>query len=196
MNPLFDPVFPHGTPTGFTEGCKTNHCPALISCRVFYTRYRGDHRFRTRFDNGMTLDAILAIEAEERASVRAAERAAKRTPRPTGKRNGWVLMNREPVTELQLDVTRHHAEGLTDNQIAGLIGKTREQVRMTRRWLNLPLNPEPRTAPLSDKIRVLHGRGYTDKQIAERVDRSPRNVAQLRARMNLAPNKLREQEAA
>lgn len=73
--------FPHGTPRGFTEGCRGAACPALISCRDIHTRYAGDWSFKRLIDAGTPLEEIIARERAERDGVRERDRAATHADR-------------------------------------------------------------------------------------------------------------------
>ena len=73
--------FPHGTPRGFTEGCRGAACPALISCRDIHTRYAGDWSFKRLIDAGTPIEEIIARENAERDGVRERDRAATRADR-------------------------------------------------------------------------------------------------------------------
>jgi hypothetical protein len=77
---LLDDSFPHGTPTGYRNGCRTAACPALIPCRTVHTRYAGDYTFAKRFDSGMPLAEILELDAAARAQARQRDRAAAAAP--------------------------------------------------------------------------------------------------------------------
>lgn len=183
MNPIFDPTFPHGTPEGYSVGCRSAHCPEPIPCRVVHVRYRGDYVFRTRLDEGMTLAEILGAEEADREAIKAAERAARRKPHK--KRDPYRNLNSHTRTPLQNEVAALHAEGLTDRQIGERIGKTRDQVRSARRFCGLPVNRE-RPVTVADQIRELHAEGLNDAQIAARLDKSTNHISTVRRQIGLA----------
>ncbi|HQZ36114.1 MAG TPA: hypothetical protein PK020_16930 [Ilumatobacteraceae bacterium] len=83
---LLDDSFPHGTPTGYRQGCRTAACPAVIPCRTVYTRYVGDFTFARRLDAGMSLAEILELDATARTIDRHRDRTASATPTPPKKR--------------------------------------------------------------------------------------------------------------
>lgn len=74
--------FPHGTPDGYDQGCKTAPgCPALIPCKTVWVRYRSDWSFRRRFDAGESLEQIVAADLEAATADVLVEREARRVER-------------------------------------------------------------------------------------------------------------------
>lgn len=188
---LHDTTFPHGSPDGFTAGCHGAHCPAPVACRDVYRRYNGDWSFRKKIDAGATPVDIVAEEAErERVAAeeeRAARRKAKARQRPKSqpkpKRSTYPRRQiTGPTTHLQVAVTEMHAQGLTDSEIGEKLGKNREQIRSTRRHLELPLNPAKRTI---DDVRELHAQGHDDVEIGRRLKKEVGYIAMLRRKANL-----------
>lgn len=154
---VLDDRFPHGTVEGHTMGCRTNHCPAPISCTVFRTRYSGDWAFRRMVDQGWTAAQIVAHEAaqaaaavESRKAAKAAERAAQRvpTPKPTkpakprtgDKRFTWTAAEETRLREL-------NAAGVMDKDIAVELGRTPDSITRKRIKLGLPRNLHPHEVP-------------------------------------------------
>jgi len=78
---LLDDSFPHGTPDGYRRGCRTAACPAVLPCRIVYTRYIGDFAFARLINAGVPLTEILEQEATERAGIRQRDKAAAREAR-------------------------------------------------------------------------------------------------------------------
>ena len=64
---LLDDSFPHGTPDGYRQGCRSAACPAVIPCRTVHSRYSGDYSFARLIDAGVPLAEILERDAAERA---------------------------------------------------------------------------------------------------------------------------------
>lgn len=192
---LHDTTFPHGTHRGYAAGCHGAHCPAPITCRDVRRRYAGDWSFRKQIDAGMTVQEILDAEtAQERAeaeakAARAARRAARPKPRPTAKpkRVVYPRVTVGPTTDQQKAVAELNKKGLTDREIAERIGKTREQVRATRRHLKLPLNAEP-TSNITDRLRELHKAGLNDTEIAQKLDKERGYISKVRRGMKLTRN--------
>lgn len=152
---ITDATYPHGTPQGFTDGCHGSHCPSDISCRTVHTRYNGDWAFRRQIESGMTaLDIITLERAQAHETAQAAHEARTHTTRtPTTKRRHERRepirkgLTRTPNTELQVSIANLVHAGYTDREIGDRIGKTRDQVTATRKWLNMACNPaRPRTA--------------------------------------------------
>lgn len=182
---LYATDFPHGTPDGFTRGCHGSHCPAPMACRDVRRRYVGDFGFARQFDAGVPLDVILEREREAAREARRAERAALRVNAPrtkTRRSNQRTGIDRPANTELQQAVLERHAQGMTDIQIGNELGKTRDQVRSVRKWLNLPVN---RTPTAADRIREYHAQGMNDTQIAAAMNREREYVAMVRRKAGL-----------
>ncbi len=78
---LLDDSFPHGTPDGYRQGCRSAACPAVIPCRTVHSRYSGDYSFARLIDAGVPLAEILERDAAERANARQGDRAAAREAR-------------------------------------------------------------------------------------------------------------------
>lgn len=75
---LFNDTFPHGTPDGYRQGCRTIACPALIPCRTVHTRYSGDYTFARMIDAGTPLSEILERDAAAKEGIQQRDRAAAR----------------------------------------------------------------------------------------------------------------------
>lgn len=168
---ITDTTYPHGTIEGFKGGCTTNHCPSEVSCVTVHTRYVGDYAFNRQIKAGMTPLEIVTIEQEQarealEASLAAqkAEKEAKsaRTREEARKRHNAARRGRRerarstirkgdgvPTTTLQVEIHRLHSQGLTDSQIAEHMGKTRNQIKGVRHYLNLTPNPAPATTGAS-----------------------------------------------
>ena len=73
--------FPHGTPDGFRQGCRSSACPAVIPCRTVHTRYSGDFTFAKLINAGVPLTEILERDAASRAGARDRDNAAAREAR-------------------------------------------------------------------------------------------------------------------
>lgn len=62
---LFVDGFPHGTPAGYLDGCKSNACPARqdfgMSCRMAWQAERSDRRYRRLADEGAP-PPVIALE--------------------------------------------------------------------------------------------------------------------------------------
>lgn len=197
MNPLFNTVFPHGTPDGFLRGCKTNHCPAAIACKDVYMRHRGDYRFRVRFDSGATLEQIAEMEAAEAAAalppklVPQARKRKRNKPSTDRPAEGRRLI---PLDELKGML----AEGLTDREIADIKGLTRHQVANARHEAGLPVN-RAAGGPRADGVMARLGEveGLSAEEGARLLGCVPKYLAQCRLEARRRDAKqLREQEAA
>ncbi|WP_166790203.1 hypothetical protein [Cryobacterium sp. Hh11] len=74
---------PHGTPTGYTLGCRggtcDNHRTALMTCTEAHTRYMGDYSYRLAVDNG-------TATAEKYAAPKLKPRIIRETPKAAKKR--------------------------------------------------------------------------------------------------------------
>lgn len=179
-------MIPHGTPAGFTAGCRTVHCPAPLPCRDVRRRYSGDWRFRKLVDSGLPLEEILASEVEEAARLKAERREEARRSRPKRTTASKPSRAASQVNELHRAVTELLAQGLTDLQVGERIGRTRIQVRSIRRHLGLPINAVQFDLP--ERLRALHAEGLTDTQIAERLGKDRGHVSRVRRNMKLARN--------
>ncbi|MCE0510868.1 hypothetical protein LVJ59_17615 [Microbacterium sp. KKR3/1] len=168
---ITDTTYPHGTVKGFEGGCTTGHCPAEVSCRTVFTRYKGDYAFNRQIKAGMTpAEIVAAEEAQAREALEAslaaqkAEKEAKsaRTREAARVRHNAARRGRRerarstirkgdgiPRTTLQVEIHRLHGEGLTDSQIAEHMGKTRNQIKGVRHDLKLTPNPAPATTGAS-----------------------------------------------
>lgn len=93
---LLDDSFPHGTPAGHRQGCRTAACPAVIPCRTVYTRYVGDFTFARRLDAGMSLTEILEQDATARNVDRHRTRTAPATPTPTPPKKRKTTATKKP----------------------------------------------------------------------------------------------------
>lgn len=168
---ITDATYPHGTPEGYTNGCRGSHCPAKIACRNVHLRYSGDYAFRKLIDTGITATQIIEREEAEAEAerIRAQEAAqaakdaqkahtrelarirhneARRTKRAT-QRAGTKKGDGIARTPLQVEISRLHGLKLTDTQIAEHLGKKRNQVKGVRLYLHLPPNPAPATTGAS-----------------------------------------------
>lgn len=77
--------FPHGTPAGFTQGCRgaacANHGTEWPTCKYANIRYQGDYKYRKRVDAGMTLAELRTADNRDAAiAVARATPIARRTP--------------------------------------------------------------------------------------------------------------------
>lgn len=77
--------FPHGTPAGFTQGCRgaacANHGTEWPTCKYAHIRYQGDYKYRKRVDAGMTLAELRTADNRDAAiAVARATPIARRTP--------------------------------------------------------------------------------------------------------------------
>lgn len=164
-------TYPHGTVEGFENGCTTGHCPSKVSCKTVFTRFKGDFAFNRQMKAGITPAEIVATEeAQAREALEAslaaqkAEKEAKsaRTREAARERHNAARRGRRerarstirkgdgiPTTTLQVEIHRLHGQGLTDSQIAVHMGKTRNQIKGVRHYLNLTPNPAPATTGAS-----------------------------------------------
>lgn len=86
VHDLFEDGFPHGTPAGYTDGCKSGACPAKaefgMSCRMAWQAEKSDRRYRRLVDEGLTPAAIAVelgfVEPEQLSTAAAVELAAER----------------------------------------------------------------------------------------------------------------------
>lgn len=157
---ITDLHYPHGTVEGFQNGCTTNHCPADVTCKTYYTRINGDYAFRRQIESGMTAIEIVTLErkqAQEAAHAAQEAEKAERARRSTETReaarerhNATRRANRAAnlIPQKQL-IPRHQLQellkrGLTDNQIGEHLGYTRRQVAGARNSAGLERNPDTR----------------------------------------------------
>ncbi|ALJ20393.1 response regulator transcription factor [Microbacterium sp. No. 7] len=216
----------HGTPAGWRGGCRGAHCPAPVSCRDVYRRYSGDYGFRRRVDAGETPAQVIAEEIAEAAAVRERDReaarrekaqaaaAAREKTRKAEQRTRPPKREPKPqapcpeprATAIRDALTRLHADGRTDAEIADELDVARHTIAHARRKVGLPANrltrethpnlsPSPRVA-LHARVAELHAAGLNDLQIAEQVDKSRRAVAQIRRRLNLPAHPVPRSERA
>ena len=146
---ITDTTYPHGTAEGFTNGCRGSHCPATVACRDVHTRYNGDWAYRQLINQGHTSQdihdaeqaAITRAEEERRQRIHTAAQARHNATRKARRATVRTGNPRTPATDLQRTIAALNSDGLTDRQIGDQIGKTREQVTATRKWLGLACNP-------------------------------------------------------
>lgn len=181
-------TFPHGTPDGFTAGCRGSHCPAVIACRKVYRRYAGDWEFRRKIDAGVSLSEILAQDAAKAAeqAVYVAQAAERRRQAPKGRpnrtnasdalRDVWDAKALIPRAVLHALV----ADGLTDREIAEKFGLKRHQVANSRISLGLKCNPAKRKSILDDLPALAH---LSDAEAAERLSKNIDYVRQMRRKL-------------
>lgn len=101
---------------------------------------------------------------------------------------------RASATRRRPRVAALHAEGMTDQQIADVLGTQRSVVWQARTKLGLPVNraeraPQGRRTLHDDRVRELHAEGLTDAQISERAGISKAWAAELRRTLGLQPNR-------
>jgi len=120
---IIDDSFPHGTPRGYADGCRSAACPAVISCRDVHRRYSGDWGFRKLVDAGLSLEEILAKEAADKAAAR--ERARAAAARARGAR-------RPPGTSPEAASSPHRCRG---GRIAS--AAPARHLRRPRPWMRL-----------------------------------------------------------
>ncbi len=85
---LFEDGFPHGTPAGYAEGCKSGACPGRtdfgMSCRMAWQAERSDRRYRRLADEGAPPPVIALelgfVEPEQLQPAAAVTVAAWRVP--------------------------------------------------------------------------------------------------------------------
>lgn len=130
---LHDGNFPHGTPNGYNLGCHGSHCPSAIPCRDVHTRYRGDWAFRKQVDAGMTPAQIIEQEHAHPAPATVPGKNT-RNRQYTRRTPGTANTPTQKAIKALLD------QGLTDTEIAEHLGKTRDQVCSSRRFMQLPAN--------------------------------------------------------
>ncbi|WP_420114536.1 hypothetical protein [Pseudactinotalea sp.] len=188
---IHDPDFPHGTPVGFTNGCRGSHCPAVLPCRDVHRRYQGEWEFRRAIDAGTPLAQILEEErkavqeaadaalaarkarthAARRERANQARRKARAGTRPTPAKHGGEL------TEYQQQIKTLNQDGLTDAQIAERLGKTRNQIKAVRTYIGLKPNHKPTVVP---RVIELIREGHANRPIAEALGIHHRYVATIR----------------
>jgi hypothetical protein len=78
--------FPHGTPAGFTQGCRgskcANHGSEWPTCKEANLRYQGDYVYRRRVDAGMTLAELRTADQRDAVNSRPHAPGFQRTARP------------------------------------------------------------------------------------------------------------------
>lgn len=188
---IHDPNYPHGTPAGYTNGCRGSHCPNRITCRAVHMRYVGDFTFRNQFEAGLSAAEIVKREQEALQRALDERKAQKRVVLPPKK-------NRPANRPLVSSTGRHHEptvrqlhkHGWDDADIAQHIGITRRSVCGIRHRIGLPsIRGINKTT-----VRQLHTRGYTDTQIADHINKNRhskvnrRSVSATRLRLGLPPN--------
>jgi DNA-binding CsgD family transcriptional regulator len=202
---LYAPGFPHGTVDGYRRGCHGSVCGALIACRDVYRRYQGDFTFRRQIDADVPVEEIYARDAAAADAARESDKAAARVerrraaaakrpkqPRPAGAPRAARTLTGPTALERHGDeITRLHAEGLSDQMIARDMGMSRSRVAQLRRALGLaPVEKErrerparhsraPRSSAAADVAR-LHAEGLRDIEIAERLELNVNYVGNLR----------------
>lgn len=123
---LLDDSFPHGTPDGYRQGCRSAACPAVIPCRTVHSRYSGDYSFARLIDAGVPLAEILERDAAERANARQGDRAAAREARraadtpakrtPSRKAPPTPRAKRKPAPGRDVDEYQRALEQRSDEQ--------------------------------------------------------------------------------
>lgn len=160
---ITDTTYPHSTVEGFEKGCTTGHCPAEVSCKTVFTRFKGDLAFNRQMKAGMTPAEIVAAEeeqareaaradltakkakgarqsAETRQTARERHNATRRAKRAANLIPQKALIPRDTLAALL-------GEGLTDRQIGERLGFTRRQVAGARKTAKLPRNPDSNCRP-------------------------------------------------
>lgn len=154
-NILHDTSFPHGTPDGFKQGCHGSHCPSEVSCRTVHTRWAGDWAFRRQLHEGMTPIEIVTAEQDQAREAAEAARKAKRA-RPGVRTSGTANDRRASANKARAgtqaliprdELRRLLDEGLTDREIADLLGLERRQVTGTRNNAGWERNPDTNRRP-------------------------------------------------
>ncbi len=158
---ILEDTFPHGTPDGHRLGCRTNHCPALITCTQFRSRLVSDWQFSKRVAAGWSVADLFAADVAEAEERKAAEKAANRRIRETVKRESKAAkkMSRyrygqqirptpQPFTDAEVsELKRLNAEGKTDTEITAAMGRPFGSVTAKRSALGLPRNKRPQVIP-------------------------------------------------
>lgn len=152
---ITDTTYPHGTIEGFQEGCTTGHCPADVSCKTVFTRFKGDFAFNRQMKAGMTPAEIVATEEEQAREAAAADLTAKRA-RPGVRARASHEDRRAAANKARGDglalIPRHTLRellnaGLTDREIADKLGLHRRQVTGSRRNAGYERNPDRNRRP-------------------------------------------------
>jgi hypothetical protein len=144
---MLEDTFPHGTVRGYDQGCRTNHCPAPITCTVFRTRYVSDWGFRKRVDAGWTAEEIADWDAREAAKAVEAERAAREAEKVAQRAEAARARRKQAprkvranaFTEAEYKQIRDmNAEGATDAAIAEALGRNASVITKKRDGMGLP----------------------------------------------------------
>lgn len=189
-NIIHDPNFPHGTPTGYTNGCRGSHCPNRITCRTVHMRYVGDYTFRKQFDAGLSAAQIVKREQETLQRALDEQKAQKRVVLPPTKKNPAKRRTTEPGTNNAHIVRQLHKHGWDDGDIARELGITRRSVCAIRQRHGL----KPNRGINKETVRTLHAQGLTDAQITDHINENRYSkvargsVSALRLRLGLKYN--------
>lgn len=188
-NIIYDPTFPHGTRTGYRDGCRGAHCPSTIPCRDVYRRYNGDYGYKKRIDSGLTAAEIAEIEARQAHELAQQAKPKRRKTKSTGRTRPLPERWSHDYRHRMATIAKLHSEGLQDHQIAQHVGLSPRQVCTLRNDLGLPSNRK-----LGQKrIAELHAQGYTDAEIAEKLGRDRSSVTSSRRHLGLPLNPERKQ---
>jgi len=146
---MLEDSFPHGTPGGYTLGCKGNHCPgAGLSCSEAATRYRGDWAFRRLVEQGATTAELVAYVDGVTAAGKAADRPARpvkpKQPKPAkeprdNRVRGKNVNGRRPWTDDEITTLRDGVtDGLSDAAIGRKLGRAASSKSGKRSQMRLP----------------------------------------------------------
>lgn len=131
---LFVDGFPHGTPTGYTDGCKSNACPARqdfgMSCRMAWQAERSDRRYRRLADEGAPPPVIaleLGMVEREQLSPSAAVEVA-----------GWSAGFRPSTPEQLTDAARTVTDAPTPTPAAVDVSRP-SRIRVWAREQGIPI---------------------------------------------------------
>jgi hypothetical protein len=146
---LLDDSFPHGTVDGYRQGCKTNHCPAPVSCTLVDRWARSDIRFHRLVTEGATGDQLAAwLGAQHQVEV-ASDRPVKKPKPRKPKASPKPRVNNSPHLWEDTQVERMkelHTLGWTDKQIGEDIGRPQWSVFEKRKRLGIAANPRKKKA--------------------------------------------------